>query len=538
MNRGIIEMKQFNLLQQVLIHQVINRPSKVALVCNKNRYTYADIMQSIYYVKNLLIDAGVKRGDRVVVQTGNTLETVVIFWAVLFADAVISIIADDLDEDKIHYIIDDSGAKVFFSAKVTSSLQSNLLICSSLAKVFFTDTNSGEEVFSLRELNFSKGQFDSLEKIKFNNHELDLASIIYTSGSTGEPKGVMLTHRNMLAATASINQYLEHNENDIFLSALPLSFDYGLYQMIMAFSVGSTLILEKNVLLPMQLLRKIQAESVTVFPGVPTLYSLLFEHAKYGNFDSSSLRIVTNTGAALTRKHINLVKRLFPDASIYSMYGLTECKRCTYLPPSDIDKKPDSVGIAIPNTELWIVDETGQKLSANQVGQLVIRGATVMKGYWRKPEATAKRLKQGPFCGEMLLYTGDYGMLDDDGYLYFKGRMDEIIKYKGVKVSPVEIENLLSKLTEISEVAVLGMEDQLGEVRLVVCVSLVNQDNNINLVKQSIKEALSTSQQPSNIFILQSLPKNNNGKVDKKQLKHTIEEVLCNQSSGDLLKIA
>jgi len=228
----------------------------------------------------------------------------------------------------------------------------------------------------------------------------------------------MLTHRNMLTAATSITTYLQNVEDDIILGILPLAFDYGLYQMIMAFRTGARLVLERSFTFPMVVLQKMVDEGVTGFPGVPTIYAVMAEMKTLDSFDFSKIRYVTNTAAALPVKHITMLRTLFPQARIYSMYGLTECKRCTYLPPDDIDRKPASVGIAIPDTELWLVNENDERLGANEVGQLVIRGATVMRGYWEKPEATAKKLKPGPLPGEYVLYTGDYCRLDDEGYLF------------------------------------------------------------------------------------------------------------------------
>ncbi|NNM58237.1 MAG: long-chain fatty acid--CoA ligase [Legionellales bacterium] len=348
--------------------------------------------------------------------------------------------------------------------------------------------------------------------------DIDLASIIYTSGSTGEPKGVMLTHRNMLAASTSINCYLSHMANDIIISVLPLSFDYGLYQMIMAFSVGATLILEENFIWPAQLLKKIAANKATVLPVVPSMVGLLLQHNKLFSYDVSSIRCVTNTGAALNVKHIDNLKLIFKTANIFSMYGLTECKRCTYLPPDKIDSKPTSVGIAIPNTELFIVDEQGNQLGKNQIGQLVIRGSTVMKGYWNKPVETEKKLKNGLLPGEKVLYTGDYCWLDDDNYLYFHSRMDEVLKCKGMKVSPKEVEETLMRCSLISEVAIVGVDDlEYGTAiyAFIVTVGEVEQNN----IKQFYHENLSAEKRPKYLEFLSQLPKTQNGKVNKLELK-------------------
>jgi acyl-CoA synthetase (AMP-forming)/AMP-acid ligase II len=237
------------------------------------------------------------------------------------------------------------------------------------------------------------------------------------------------------------------------------------------------------------------------------------------NFDFSKIRYASNTAAALPVKHILMLKEIFPKAKIFSMYGLTECKRCTYLPPADLDRKPTSVGIAIPNTELWIVDENDQRVGPNQVGQLVIRGATVMKGYWEKPESTAKKLKPGPLPGEQVLYTGDYCRLDEDGYLYFVGRMDDIIKSRGEKVAPKEVESVLMNIHGVKEAAVIGVpDDLLGQavkafVVLEQGVTLTEKD-----ILRECLQRLENFMVPKVVVFIDSLPKTTTGKIKKTDL--------------------
>jgi acyl-CoA synthetase (AMP-forming)/AMP-acid ligase II len=344
----------------------------------------------------------------------------------------------------------------------------------------------------------------------------DLAAIIYTSGSTGDPKGVMLTHRNMLTAGTSISTYLEMKEHDVVLGVLPLAFDYGLYQLLMTFRVGGRLVLERSFAFPAQVLKVMAEEKVTGFPGVPTIYAVLAEMKNLKDFDLSSIAYVTNTAAALPVKHITMLRDLFPKARIYSMYGLTECKRCTYLPYKDIDRKPTSVGIAIPDTELWLVDEHGNKVGPNVVGQLVIRGATVMKGYWEKPDATAEKLKPGPVPGEFVLYTGDFCRLDEEGYLYFVGRMDDIIKSRGEKVAPKEVESAIMNISGVKEAAVVGVPDEiLGQavkafVVLESGVTMTEKD-----IMKECQKRLENFMVPKHVAFLPELPKTTTGKIKK-----------------------
>ena len=346
--------------------------------------------------------------------------------------------------------------------------------------------------------------------------DVDLAAIIYTSGSSGDPKGVMLTHRNMLTAATSITGYLENVEDDVILGVLPLAFDYGLYQMIMAFRAGARLVLERSFAYPAQVLKAVVDEGVTGFPGVPTIFATLAELKTLKKHDFSRIRYVTNTAAALPVKHILLLKDLFPAARIYSMYGLTECKRCTYLPPEDIDRKPTSVGVAIPNTELWIVDEDDRRVAPGEVGQLVIRGATVMRGYWEKPEATAKKLRPGPLPGELVLYTGDYCKLDDEGYLYFVGRMDDIIKSRGEKVAPKEVENALMNVGGVKEAAVIGVPDELlGQAVKAFVVLEAGVTQSVRDLQRECQQRLEGFMVPKIIEIVAELPKTTTGKIKK-----------------------
>ncbi len=509
-------------LVDYLVYSATHYPNKEAVVCGDVRLTYGKLHVMTNQVANALCALGIKRGDRILLCLDNQIETVVLFWAALKANAVISIINPGIALQKLIYIIKDSGA-TFLCIKDEALLNEiNKLKCA-LNKIILVNKHSETDVIYYENLlKFYDGRMPKRKTI-----DIDLAAIIYTSGSTGLPKGVMLSQRNMLAASASICEYLKLQHDDIIISALPMSFDYGLYQMILAFQASATLIVEKDFVWPIQFIKKISEEKVTILPGVPTLFSILANHLPKITYDLSSVRCVTNTGAALFAKHVSIIQSLFPHAIIFSMYGLTECKRCTYLPPEDIAHKSDSVGIAIPNTEIWVVDETHKKLGPNQVGQLVIRGATVMQGYWNKPVESDRVLKEGFLPGEKVLYTGDYGYLDQNGYFYFCGRMDETIKRYGEKVSLKEIEETIYLLPAVNEVAVIDVPDEIIGSAI---IAFVGSDKNDNYIKHSIvqhcKSALAKTHWPQDVFLLPELPKNTNGKFDKSALKnHYIKQL-------------
>ncbi len=507
-------------LQDYLESAARQQPDKVALVCAKQRLTYAELDRRSNALAHTLQERGVMRGDRVLVFADNTVQTVVSFWAVLKASAVVSIVNPLTKADKLAYLLKDCRAAALISdahlAKVYSGAagQSEHLQVTIISGRVKEGGLEGLPGALLWEDALASGEQSAPPPRQ--GHEQDLAAIIYTSGSTGDPKGVMLTHRNMLTAATSVGTYLETSEDDVLLGVLPLAFDYGLYQMIMAFRWEARLILERSFAFPAQILNLIVEEKVTGFAGVPTIFAILTQLRSLADYDFSSIRFVSNTAAALPRKHIDFLRKTFPSAKVYSMYGLTECKRCTYLPPEDIDRKPESVGIAIPNTELWLVDDRDQRVDPGKVGELVIRGATVMRGYWEKPDATQKRLRPGPIPGESVLYTGDFCKLDEEGYLYFVGRMDDIIKSRGEKVAPKEVENMLMNLAEVKEAAVIGVDDEvLGQAVKAFVVLVEGATADKKKILRECQLRLENFMVPKYLEFLDDLPKTATGKIKK-----------------------
>ena len=515
------------LLHDYLIDSARRLPDKVALVARHARVTYRELDARSNALAHALAERGVERGDRVIIFADHTVEAVIAFWGVLKADAVVSIVNPLTKADKLAYLLNDCRAKALVSD-------------AHLARIFGDAARRSPHLASVivsGELGHAGDALAGLPRVtawadavaagggappRRRAIDVDLASIIYTSGSTGEPKGVMLTHRNMLTACASIREYLRVAEDEVILGALPLAFDYGLYQMIMAFAAGARLVLERSFAFPAEVLKVVVEEKVTGFPGVPTIFAVLAGMTSLAQYDFTAIRYVTNTAAALPVKHITMLRELFPAARIYSMYGLTECKRCTYLPPEDIARKPESVGIAIPNTELWIVDEHDRKLGPGEIGQLVIRGATVMKGYWEKPEATAKKLRPGPVPGEQVLYTGDLCRRDDEGYLYFIGRMDDIIKSRGEKVAPKEVEAALVEIPGVREAAVIGVPDELlGQAvkAFVVVDPAVAATLDAKAIQRACQARLESFMVPKHVEIVAELAKGATGKIDKKGLR-------------------
>ncbi len=504
------------LLHDYLAQSARRLPEKIALVAAGERVTYAELDRMADALADSLIRSGVERGGRVLVFAENGTEAVVSFWAALKANATVSMINPQTKTDKLAYMLNDSGASALVThGKLAPIFKPAAARAPNLRTMFIAgggDTTGVQQKVVPYEAAIARVP----SSVPRRNIDVDLAAIVYTSGSTGDPKGVMLTHRNMLTAASSITTYLRNVEDDVILDVLPLAFDYGLYQMIMAFKLGARLVLERSFAYPADVLGRVVSEGVTGFPGVPTIFAILAELESLRDYDFSKIRYVTNTAAALPVKHITMLKSLFPAARIYSMYGLTECKRCTYLPPEDLDRKPTSVGVAIPNTELWIVDEQDRRLGPGEVGQLVIRGATVMAGYWGKPEETAKKLRPGPLPHEKVLYTGDYCRLDDEGYLYFVGRMDDIIKSRGEKVAPKEVESAIVDIPGVKEVAVVGVpDDVLGQAVKAVVVLEHGASLGAKDIERECRARLEGFMVPKYVTFVDELPKTSTGKIKK-----------------------
>jgi amino acid adenylation domain-containing protein len=467
----------------------------------------------------------VERGDRVAIFLENSVESVLSIFGILKADAVFVVINPTTKKDKLAYILNNCRVKALItSPDKTDLLKEVLQKTDSVKSVILTGKQESEvKMFfpDKRVSYFDKVLNSCPDNLPQNkNIDLDLASIIYTSGTTGNPKGVMLSHLNMVSASNSITQYLENTSDDIILNVLPLSFDYGLYQILMGFKIGGRVILEKSFLYPYVIVDLMLKEKVTGFPGVPTIFAILLqlEDLKKQNFDS--LRYLSNTAAALPVAFIKKIRETFPKAKLYSMYGLTECKRVSYLPPEELDRRPNSIGKGMPNEEVCIVNEDGQRIATGEIGELVVRGSNVMLGYWELPEETAKVLKPGPLPWERVLYTGDLFRIDEEGFLYFVGRKDDIIKCRGEKVSPKEIENVLYNLEGILEAAVVGVPDEiLGQAIkafVVLKEGIILSENDILRYCQKNLEDFMV---PKDLELVETLPKTESGKIRKVGLK-------------------
>jgi len=483
-------------------------PTKTALVCGDLRVTYAQLASAANRLAHALGLAGVERGDRVLLFLPNSSDAVAALFGVLKAGAVFSPINPTTKAGRLSYLMGNCQARAVVTNRALLPVARDAAGRAELDVAILTTD----------ELDWTSSK--PTTPPQHGGIDVDVAMIIYTSGSTGLPKGVVMTHRNIEAAATSITSYLENTPDDVILNALPLSFDYGLYQVLMSAKFGGTVVLEPSFAYPYLVIRKMAAEGVTGLPLVPTMAAILLQMKDLKPGDLPRLRYITNTGAALPPSHIQRLQQLFPTTRIYSMYGLTECKRCTYLPPDQLGIRPLSVGKAIPNTEAYIVDERGERVGPGVVGELVIRGPHIMQGYWGDPEATAKRLRPGPYPWEKVLYTGDLFRMDDEGYLYFVGRQDDIIKTRGVKVSPREVEDVLYSLPGVAEAVVVGTPDPiLGMAVKAIIVRAAGSTIAAADVLRHCAAHLEDYAVPKVVEFRSSLPKTDGGKIRRSDVQ-------------------
>jgi len=465
--------------------------------------TYGDLHMDAIAVATRLSENGVKVGDRVILFMKNSVDFMRAFWGATYAGAVVTPVSVDTKVSKLNYIFAD---------------------CTPAAVLADDDTMDEALVAMPRDMDLPILTVEDLQKPAGNDVpcagqiiDQDLGCMIYTSGSTGRPKGVMLSHQNLTAASRSVCTYLGYTADDCIFVTIPLTFDYGMHQLTMAALVGAKVYVEKNFASPLFTLDRLSKSGATCFPIVPTMVPLIAAFAD--RFDLSAVRLLSSTAAALHPSVIDQLQTLFPTATVFSMYGLTECHRCTYMPPAELAKRKGSVGIAIPNTEMWVEDSAGNRFPSDATGELVIRGATVMKGYWNNPEKTAERLKKGRHPGEYVLYTGDLCHLDAEGFLYFIARSDDVLKIRGEKVAPKEVEDVLLSYPAVSEAIVFGRPDEVQGQHVHALVTLTpGTDPTPKELRDWCASHLENIAVPRVVEIRDAFARNSNGKIDRNLL--------------------
>ena len=504
---------------------------KDAIVCGQDRWSYRKLNTYADCFADSLIDLGLGRQDRVVVLLGNCAETAVCLFGTLKAGGTFVLLEANTRARRLRHVLEDSGATLLVArANQARVLAEALEDWDTDLKIVWVGANPNVRLAGgVSSLNWkalfsalldSDGQEYHVPSDKLpRSIDLDLAAIIYTSATTGKAKGVMCTHRNMIAAAKSIMQYVGNSANDIILDVLPLSFGYGLYQILVSCMVGGTVVLERSFLYPHVTLSRLVQEKVTGFPLVPSMAALLLRMESLGEYDFSTLRYITSAGAALPIGHFRRLRQLVPGAEIFNMYGLTECVRVCYLSGPELDERPASVGRAMPNCEVRIVDEDGNEVAPGEIGELIIRGSNVMQGYWNAPALSNEVFRPGSYPASRWLHSGDYFRTDEEGYLYFLGRKDDMIKTRGERVSPQEIEDVLCELEGVVEAAAVGVTDDiLGQAIkvFVVCGQANLQEKDILRHCARLLEPLMV---PKYVHLVPALPKTDRGKINRGELQ-------------------
>ena len=511
------------LLGEALLISAKKDPSKTAIIIREKEFSYAMLHDGAQGIAAHLINSGIQKGDRVAIYMNNSWESVIAIYGITLAGGVFLFINSQTKANKLQYILNDCGAKII----ITESLLHNEIAealedAATVQQVIMAgDTDKLVTPATAAIINFDIILTQQKPDVRFPNIIAnDLAALIYTSGSTGFPKGVTITHQSMVFTSWSLIQYLRLTEEERIMLLLPLAFDYGLYQLLMAVTIGGTLIVEKGFVFPASVYKQIEKTRPTVLPAVPTIFAMMIASNKETGLKFDFVKKITNTAAALPAEFTPDLKKIFPNALIFRMYGLTECKRVCYLEPELVDIKPNSVGKAIPGTEVFLLSEDGKPVPPNEPGILYIRGPHVMAGYWNKKELTDEMLKPGKIPGERILCSNDLFKMDEEGFLYFQGRTDDIIKTRGEKVSPIEIENIIYKIDGVKEVAVIGLTDAIMGQSIAAYITL---HGNVHLTEKDIqKECMAHLEQfmvPQKIIFLEEMPKSSNGKIDKKELK-------------------
>lgn len=478
-------------------------PDQPAIVAGERTISYGELDELAGGVAAGLRDHGVRRGDRVTMVLPNGLGAVLAIQGAIRVGAAISPLNPSIKRDRLGRVLASTEPRVVLcdgeraeTARAAAELAGGILV--------------EDDVDALA----TSGAQASVRPI-----DSDLAAILHTSGSTGGPKGVMLTQRNLTFAADSIIEYLEIGSQDRVLCLLQLSFGYGLSQLLTCIRAGATLVVEEGFAFPGRVVQLLEEQRVTGLPGVPTIFTVLLSLRGLADRVLPDLRFITNAGAALPGPIAEGLRSVFPNARLFPMYGQTECIRVCYLPPERVDELPDSVGIPMPGTEAWIEDEAGNVLGPGEAGELIVSGPHVMQGYWRDPEATAERLRPGRWEWERVLATNDLFRSDEEGNLYFVARRDDIIKSRGEKVVPREVEEVLLTAEGVREVVVLGMPDKLlGEAVRAHVAAHEGCSLDPGALRRHCAERLEDHMIPKQVVIHDQLPRTPNGKIDRQTL--------------------
>ena len=518
------------MIESTLLHELIETSAhragdRIALTAGRESHDYRALRDAISAFASGLLSLGLAKSDRVGVYLDKRIDTVVAMFGAVAAGGAFVPLNPLLKPAQVAYILRDCHVRVLVtSPERLSLLDESLAECPALRHVVVTEAQTPAASRAGIAVHRWHAMMNAEPHRRHRVIDTDMAAILYTSGSTGRPKGVVLSHRNMVAGAKSVASYLENTPDDTLLAALPLSFDAGFSQLSTAFHAGARVVLI-NYLLPKDVINALTRERVTGLTAVPPLYIQLTQ-LDWPESIAEHLRYFANTGGRMPLETLKALRARLPKSRPFLMYGLTEAFRSTYLPPDEVDRRPDSIGKAIPNAEILVLREDGTRCSPNEPGELVHRGALVGMGYWNDAEKTAERYKPLPgreaglVLSEIAVFSGDTVRMDEAGFLYFIGRRDEMIKTSGYRVSPTEIEEVLYGTQLVSEAAAFGVSHpSLGQGIVAVVTPKDAAAIDEPTLIAACRERLPAFMVPAKIDVRHGpLPRNPNGKIDRKSL--------------------
>lgn len=478
-----------------------------ALVLGSERVTYAELWRRVSAITGFFRAHGLNRGDRVALLIENSVDYVAAYYAVLAAGGVAVALNTAARERDLQNWITHSGASWLIGQANHPAWSALQNMIGAIRVVQIGGVSASNAIIWDEMLAHAPNA-----PVLVEAHAP--AAIIYTSGTTGQPKGVALSHKSLVANTRSILGYLPITHATRTLNVLPFYYSYGNSVLHTHLAAGACLVLENSLTYPHKVVERMAQEKVTGFNGVPSTYALLLSRVKFEDYDLSALRYVTQAGGAMAPATAKRVGERLPGAAIYIMYGQTEATaRLSYLPPDKLEEKTGSVGIPIPGVSLQIRNETGHPLPAGEAGEIWAKGDNVMLGYWRDEATTAAVLRDG------WLKTGDLGYMDNDGYVFIKGRRSDMIKTGAHRINPSEIEEAISEVDGVAEVAVVGVDDEiLGQVVKAVVVRNPGHTVDEKAIKAHCRDRLAIYKIPKFIEFATQLPKTASGKVKRFEL--------------------
>ncbi len=522
------------LFHQLFLETVEKNPDAPALIHKKQQWNYNQFNQLVVEQAHALAGLNLKPQQRVAVFLPKQIETVTSFFATTMAGGVFVPVNPVLKAPQVIHILQDCNVQILVTSKSRlQGLAEYLPDCPDLHSIILVDDHVPPEpaletvqIISWQDYLAHANQVEKLPVII----DADMAAILYTSGSTGKPKGVVLSHQNIVLGAKSVSEYLSISDNDRLLAVLPFSFDYGLNQLTSSLLQGACCVL-LDYLLPRDVIKALVNQKITGLAAVPPLWAQLAQ-LDWPESINEHLRYMTNSGGKMPLNILEKIRQNASNAEFFLMYGLTEAFRSTYLPPDQLEQRPNSMGKAIPNAEIMVVREDGSACAPHEPGELVHRGSLVALGYWNDPEKTAERFKptpgqlQGLPIPEIAVWSGDTVTVDEDGYFYFVGRKDDMIKTSGYRVSQTEIEEVIYASGLVKEVVALGIEHEtLGQAILLVVSSELDSEFDTQELINLCKNKLPNYMVPAKIEVLSDLPKNPNGKIDRSLLTKQFADI-------------